>query len=569
MELEENFHLLSRDTSNSGPYDVHLEEFSIQAHKCQLFVETSLKIPYGSHCGLVGRNGLGKTTLLKHIGERLLPIHPDMDVLYVEQEVSADDVTVLDTVLSANVERWDLIKELRNLDQVLDNEGIKDGNGDNKLLDRYNEIQEKLVAMQADRDESLIKKILVGLGFSIRDQDRVTREFSGGWRMRISLARALYLTPTLLMLDEPTNHLDLNASIWLTEYLKGYKKSLLIVSHNQRFLNEICTDIYHIDRQKLWHYNGNYSSFRCGYLQKLKDEKKQWDKLQTEVSKMRRKSIQRAKVDEVIKKAEDKGITRPDKPYTVKIQFFPVFKLAHPVIEVNEVSFSYPVENGNEGEMKLLFRRLNFGIGLDTRAVIVGPNGVGKTTLLNLLIGNLKPVSGEIRRNNALRVGYYNQHFVDFLPLDKTPIEYIEGISTLTEDDYCRRGQLDVYQKNRQQIIRQFLGSIGLEGRIHNLPIEKLSGGQKARVALVALYVQKPHVIFLDEPTNHLDIESIEGLIEAVNDFNGAIVMVSHDMELITRTNSELWVCRDGGVAPYEGDYDDYVDEIMEEIEAL
>ena len=284
-EVEANFSASVSNTNQCTSKDINLFNFSINAHNKDLFIDADLKINYGFRYGLIGKNGIGKTTLLKHIAYRLLPISDQMDVLYVEQEVEPTNTSVFETVLSAHKERMLLIKLVKELEQDLEN-----NIDDEELLEKYQESCDKLNAIGADKDEGLVHKILSGLGFSIEDQDWPTKQFSGGWRMRISIARALYMEPTLLMLDEPTNHLDLNAVIWFTEYLKKWKKILLIVSHSQSFLNEVCTHTINIENKKLVYYHGNYSSFAKSLSAKRKNQEKEWTKVEKALQAMQKKS---------------------------------------------------------------------------------------------------------------------------------------------------------------------------------------------------------------------------------------------------------------------------------------
>ncbi len=538
-DIDTNFSASVSNSNQCTIRDISLFNITINAHKKDLFVDTDLKIIYGNHYGLVGKNGIGKTTLLKHIAYRKLPISDKMDVLYIEQEIESTDVSVFETVMSAHQERLILIKRSKYLEDHLDE--------DDALFDEYQEITDKLIVMGADKDESKVHKILSGLGFSIKEQEYATKQFSGGWRMRISIARALYMEPTLLLLDEPTNHLDLTAVIWFTEYLKKWKSTLLIVSHNQSFLNEICTHIINIESQKLVEYSGNYSKFRRSYHDKYRRQEKEWLKVKRKLKEMKNKSIAKIQQEEYLKNSE---IMEPDRPYDVKIRFNDFLSLSMPILEIKDVTFGYREDD-------ILFRNLDFGLDLDSRITLVGANGVGKSTLINLLVGNLVPLSGNIIRNSQLRIGYYNQHFAEFLPMDQTPVEYILLL-----------GQKNKTHDNVQEV-RKSLGCIGLESNAHGILIKQLSGGQKARVAFVALTAMKPHILFLDEPTNHLDVETIDALIDGINSYKGGVIIISHDVELITRTDCRLWVCKNNNVEEYEEGYEEYRNEILETIDAL
>lgn len=542
-KVDTNFSMSVQMNNQCTNKDINIFNFSIEAHQKKLFIETDLKINYGHKYGLIGRNGIGKSTLLQHIAYRKLPISEKMDVFYVEQEVESSNQTVFEMVLSAHQERIEMIFKLKKMEQCLEKE-----NHNNYILDEYNELLEKMEAMGIDKDESLVRRILTGLGFNKEEQEYPVKQFSGGWRMRISLARALYMEPTVLMLDEPTNHLDLNAVIWLTEYLKTYKRTILVISHNQSFLNDVCNMIINIENQKLVYYSSNYIKFKKSYDQKLVNMEKEWNKVEKEIKKMQKESKSKKEQQEYLNEKKKNGIVKPDKKYEVKIRFPIANELKRPILEVHDVKFGF-------NEDKILFKEINFGIDMDTRMTIVGKNGIGKSSLINLLVGNLEPLEGEIIRNRCLKIGYYNQHFTEGLPIEKTPIEYIQSISLLSDEE------------NSEPMVRKYLGQIGLEGNAHKLVIEQLSGGQKARVALVALMVMKPHLLFLDEPTNHLDIESIDGLIKGINQFNGGVIIISHDMNLIMQTNCLMYVLKDKQLTEYDGDYEDYVSEVLNSVD--
>ncbi|XP_028642324.1 ATP-binding cassette sub-family F member 1 isoform X2 [Grammomys surdaster] len=541
----------SRQAMLENASDIKLEKFSISAHGKELFVNADLYIVAGRRYGLVGPNGKGKTTLLKHIANRALSIPPNIDVLLCEQEVVADETPAVQAVLRADTKRLRLLEEEKRLQGQLEQ-------GDDTAAEKLEKVYEELRATGAAAAEAKARRILAGLGFDPEMQNRPTQKFSGGWRMRVSLARALFMEPTLLMLDEPTNHLDLNAVIWLNNYLQGWRKTLLIVSHDQGFLDDVCTDIIHLDTQRLHYYRGNYMTFKKMYQQKQKELLKQYEKQEKKLKELKAggKSTKQAEkqTKEVLTRKQQKcrrknqdeesqdppELLKRPKEYTVRFTFPDPPPLSPPVLGLHGVTFGY------EGQ-KPLFKNLDFGIDMDSRICIVGPNGVGKSTLLLLLTGKLTPTNGEMRKNHRLKIGFFNQQYAEQLHMEETPTEYLQRSFNLPYQD-----------------ARKCLGRFGLESHAHTIQICKLSGGQKARVVFAELACREPDVLILDEPTNNLDIESIDALGEAINEYKGAVIVVSHDARLITETNCQLWVVEEQSVSQIDGDFDDYKREVLE-----
>merc|ERR1719414_2104853 len=534
--------------------DIKIDKFSIAAKGKDLFRDASLLIAQGRRYGLVGPNGHGKTTLLRHIGSRALQIPPNIDVLYCEQEVVADEKSALETVLLSDEKRTNLLKECKELEKQ--QEKGKD------VTERLSEVYEELQAIGADQAEPRARRLLSGLGFTREMQERATNKFSGGWRMRVSLARALYIEPTLLMLDEPTNHLDLNAVIWLDNYLQGYKKTLLVVSHDQSFLDNVCTDIIHLDQCKLWYYKGNYSMFKKMEMQKRRERIKDYEKQEKRIKELKASGQSKKKAESKQKEAltrkqqknqsklskqddEDTGPTelleRP-KEYVVRFRFPDVSSLQPPILGLYNVSFGY------EGQGKL-FKNVDFGIDMESRVAIVGPNGVGKSTFLKLLMGDIEPNKGEARMNLRLKIGRFDQHSGEHLTAAESATEYLMRLFDLPVEK-----------------ARKALGSFGLQSHAHTVMMKDLSGGQKSRVALAELTLSAPDVIILDEPTNNLDIESIDALGDAIKEYDGGVIIVSHDERLIRETECQLWVIEEQTINEIEGGFDDYRKEVLDQL---
>ena len=479
------------NTSNSK--DIFVKDLDIKVPARTLIVASDLKINYGQKYGLIGKNGSGKSTLLSVISSKSIDIPKNLDVFLVSQEFNFDtNKTVYEIVAEANHKKNKLLKKLLEFENN---------------YEEYQNIQQKLCALDVTKDEAIIRKILSGLGFNREQQDHTFGSFSGGWKMRCVLARALWMQPHLLLLDEPTNHLDINAVIWLTDYLKNWKKSLIIVSHDIYFINQVCTKIIHIENNKLNYYNGNYDTFVSTYKKHQVELQKQWDKILRRKKEMQNKSTKKEIVDKFMK---DNAHLEPLKPYVVKIKFYEIeCNLKNPYVNLSNITFGYDYP---------LFADLNLTINSNDKFIIVGKNGVGKSTLLQIITEKMK-FTGSIDKNPNLKIGYYHQHLTDTLPLDKTPIEFLN----LGDD------------------AKKYLGQLGLTKDLFTKQISLLSGGQKARVVLAQINSMNPHLLLLDEPTNHLDMESLHALINAINTFDGAIILITHNLTVIEQINGTIY----------------------------
>ena len=529
--------------------NVSLQNISVLVPGKTLIENSNLNILYGQKYGLVGNNGIGKTTLLKQMSDGTLPIEKHIDMFYVSQELEFDpDKTIYQIVLDANRKRMKLTRRLEEIHRLLyGSDGQEDENDEgelndeetDKLMTEEEEIDEKLRSMDYMKDDSIIRKILFGLGFSHEEHNMKYSQFSGGWKMRVSLARGLYMKPTLLMLDEPTNHLDLNAVIWLTNYLTvEWKKGLIIVSHDSYFLNEVCTNTIHIDNKKLNYYKGNYSSYKKQYNQHIKDLEKQWKIIENKVKDMKKKNIPRKETQKFL---QDNESTRPPKPYYVNIRFQEATSIKWPSLAATDVTFGY--------EDNPLFDKISLSLYEGEKITIVGSNGVGKSTLIKILMGTIEPSAGEVLRDQRLRIGFYNQHVSDVLPEKLTPVEYLQTIDKTLSIENARK----------------VLGDSSLPGAVHLQAMSTLSGGQKARVVIASLTVMNPHILLLDEPTNHLDVETIDSLIDAINEFNGAVIMITHNIDMIQKTNSVIYELSDQKLN--ETSFDSYLGKVLKTVE--
>ncbi|EDV95328.1 ATP-binding cassette sub-family F member 2 [Drosophila grimshawi] len=553
-KLEEEARINSEARSCTGSLAVHprsrdvkIATFSITFFGSELLQDTMLELNCGRRYGLIGLNGCGKSSLLAVLGGREVPIPPHIDIFHLTREIPASTKSALQCVMEVDEERIKLEKLAEELAMS------EEDDAQEQLIDIY----ERLDDMSADLAEVKAARILHGLGFDKAMQQKQAKDFSGGWRMRIALARALFVKPHLLLLDEPTNHLDLDACVWLEEELKTYKRILVLISHSQDFLNGVCTNIIHLTGKRLKYYTGNYEAFVRTRMELLENQMKQYNWEQDQISHMKnyiarfghgsaKLARQAQSKEKTLAKMVAQGLTEKVTDDKVLNFYFPSCgKVPPPVIMVQNVNFRY------SDETPWIYKKLEFGIDLDTRLALVGPNGAGKSTLLKLLYGDLVPTSGMIRKNSHLRIARYHQHLHELLDLDASPLEYM------------MRAFPDVKEKEE---MRKIIGRYGLTGRQQVCPIRQLSDGQRCRVVFAWLAWQVPHLLLLDEPTNHLDMETIDALADAINDFDGGMVLVSHDFRLINQVAEEIWVCEKETVTKWKGGILDYKDHLKNKI---
>ncbi|XP_023512784.1 ABC transporter F family member 1 [Cucurbita pepo subsp. pepo] len=516
--------------------DIRIESLTVTFHGHDLIVDSELELNYGRRYGLLGLNGCGKSTLLSAIGCRELPIPEHMDIYHLTREIEASDMSSLEAVMSCDEERLKLEKEAESL------AAQEDGGGEQ--LDR---IYERLEAMDASTAEKRAAEILNGLGFNKQMQGKKTRDFSGGWRMRIALARALFMNPTILLLDEPTNHLDLEACVWLEENLKKFDRILVVVSHSQDFLNGVCTNIIHMQNRKLKLYTGNYDQYVQTRSELEENQMKMYKWEQDQIASMKeyiarfghgsaKLARQAQSKEKTLAKMERGGLTeKVVRDRVLVFRFVDVGKLPPPVLQFVEVTFGYTPDN-------LIYKNIDFGVDLDSRIALVGPNGAGKSTLLKLMTGELVPLDGMVRRHNHLRIAQFHQHLADKLDLEMSALQFM----------------IKEYPGNEEEKMRAAIGKFGLSGKAQVMPMKNLSDGQRSRVIFAWLAWRQPHLLLLDEPTNHLDIETIDSLAEALNEWDGGLVLVSHDFRLINQVAQEIWVCENQAVTKWEGDIMDF-----------
>ncbi len=497
-----------------------------------LFEGSSATIPTGHKVGFVGRNGTGKTTLFRLIREELaleggsIRLQRGARIGGVAQEVPGSETSLLDTVLEADTERAELMAESETTEDAT----------------RIADIQTRLVDINAWSAEARASSILKGLGFKSAEQAMPCSAFSGGWRMRVALAGVLFSAPDLLLLDEPTNYLDLEGALWLESYLAKYPHTAIVISHDRAMLNRSVGSILHLEDRKLTLYQGNYDTFaatRTARLAAAEAEAKKQDArrahLQSFVDRFRYKASKAVQAQSRLKMiAKMQPITTPQEAALKRFVFPTPEELSPPIIAMDNVAVGY--------DGKPVLSQLSLRIDQDDRIALLGRNGEGKSTLSKLLSARMGPISGEITRARKLRVGYFAQHQLDELHSDETPLDHI------------RRQWPDESPGK----LRARLGGFGIGAEQAETIAGRLSGGQKARLSLLLATIDAPHLLVLDEPTNHLDVESREALIEALNIYTGAVILVSHDIHLLSHVADQLWLVNDGRVSRYEGDLDAY-----------
>jgi len=495
-------------------------------------------LPPRSRVGLIGRNGAGKSTLMKIIAGTGEPDAGSVEmprgsrIGYIAQEAPAGTATPFETVLAADVERAALMEEA---------ETVEDHH-------RIGEIHERLIAIDAHSAPARCARILVGLGFDETMQHQPLDSFSGGWKMRVALAALLFSEPDLLLLDEPSNHLDLEATLWLENFLKGYRATMVVISHERDLLNNVVDHILHLEQGKVFLYPGGYDAF----------EKQRAERMAQLESARAAQASQRAKLQDYISRNSARASTAKQAQSRAKAlaRMSPIASMAEdpslsfdfpnpdelrpPLITLDMASVGYAAGNP-------ILQRLNIRLDPTDRLALLGRNGNGKTTLARLLAAQLTPMDGQITSSGKMRIGYFTQYQVEELDGGDTPFEHMtrlmKGFSPAAV-----RGQL---------------GRFGFSGAKATTQVGKLSGGERARLALALITREAPHLLILDEPTNHLDVDSREALVQALNEYSGAVVLVSHDRHMLELTADRLVLVDSGTAVEYNGTLEDYTDFIL------
>lgn len=529
--------------------DIKVGGVTVSFHGKPLIEETQLTINYGNRYGFIGPNGSGKSTVMKAIAARSIPIPDGIDIYFLDHEYEACDKTAIQAVFEVQDEVQDLELQAEKLNALM-GEVADDEEAMASVQGQLETVYEKLDDLDVNTAEARASSILFGLGFTTQMQGMMTKEFSGGWRMRVALARALFLKPEFLLLDEPTNHLDMEAVLWLEEYLANWDKILFFVCHSQDFMNNVCTDIVRLDPtyKQLRYYSGNYDT----YVQTRRDQDmvqmRQYETEQREIADIKEfiarfghgtvKMVRQAQSREkLLQKKLEAGLTEMPEEIKMYDWSFPdAGSLPVPVLAIENVSFAYPRSDS-------LYKDVDFGVDLQTRVALVGPNGAGKTTLFKLICEELIPTKGQIKRNSHLKISRFTQHFEDKLDLTMTPLDYFKQVLM----------PLQTIDK-----IRSLLGRYGCSGDQQQQIMGELSAGQKARIVFAIIAWERPHLLLLDEPTNPLDMESIDSLALCLNKFQGGVVMISHDMRLISQCAQEIYICDNKEITKYRGDIMDF-----------
>lgn len=498
----------------------------------------SATVPVGARVGLIGRNGAGKSTLMKALIGEIEPDDGDITkpsrarIGYIAQEAPSGTMTPEEVVLASATERAELLAELETCTD----------------MDRMGDVHDRLLAIDAYSAPARAAKILNGLGFDEEMQQRPVESFSGGWKMRIALGALLFSEPEILLLDEPSNHLDLEATLWLENFLRSYPATLVVISHERDLLNKVVDHILHLQGGQLTLYSGGYDAFekqraeRAAQLAAAKaSQDAQRARLQDYVA---RNSARASTAKQAQSRAKMLARMQPiaalmEDP-TLSFDFPDPEELRSPMITLEQAAVGY-------GEAPPILRRLNFRIEADDRIALLGRNGNGKTTLARLLASQLAPAEGEVNAPGRLKVGYFTQYQVEELAGEDTPLDLMNR----------------AMESAAQGAVRAQLGRFGFSGSRAQTRVDKLSGGERARLALALITRDAPHLLILDEPTNHLDVDAREALIQALNDYSGAVILISHDRHMVELTADRLVLVDEGTAREYAGSMQDYIDFVL------
>ncbi|KPC55368.1 ATP-binding cassette domain-containing protein [Amantichitinum ursilacus] len=516
---------------------IRLKSLTLRRGTKVLLDRVDLTLYPGSKVGVVGANGAGKSSFFALLRGELHPdagdveLPPRLRIGHVAQETPSLPVSALEYVLDGDT-------ELREIQRQLDLHGAEDGDG---ML--HGEWLAKLDAIDGYTAQARGSRLLSGLGFSQAEMQKPVSDFSGGWRMRLNLAQALMCRSDLLLLDEPTNHLDLETVVWLEDWLRTYPGMLLVISHDRDFLDSTINGILHVENAQATLYTGTYADFENQRAQKLSQQQQAYEKQQREIAHLQSfvdrfkakasKARQAQSRVKTLERMEVIAAAHIDSPF--HFTFREPVSTPNPLLRIENAAAGYAIESP-------ILQGLNLSLEKSARIGLLGVNGAGKSTLIKMLAAENAPLAGERVEGKGLKIGYFAQHQVDALRLDESPLWHMQKLDPMT----------------REQEFRNFLGGFDFHGDMASAPVAPFSGGEKARLALALLIWQKPNLLLLDEPTNHLDIEMRQALTQALQDFEGAIILVSHDRHLLRASVDDFWLIENGNVRPFDGDLDDY-----------
>lgn len=519
-----------------------MQQISLHRGPLSILEQADLTLHSGWKVGIIGANGAGKSTLFSMILGQLqadgghLQLPGQLRIAHMAQEVVASERRAVDYVLDGDY-------QLRKVQQAL---AEADAAGDHH---RSAELHSQLDDLQGYSAESRARQLLAGLGFSEADGDRPVQSFSGGWRIRLNLAQALMCPSDLLLLDEPTNHLDLDATIWLEQWLRQYPGTLLLISHDRDFIDNVVGYVVHLYQKKLEIYKGNYSAFEVLRAERLAQQQAQYEKQQARIAEIdsfvrrfRAKATKARQAQSRLKeleRMEKLSAAHIESPFTFR--FTASDKVSNPLLKLRDADCGY---SGNA-----ILQQLSLNLEPGARIGLLGPNGAGKSTLIKSLVGDQSLLAGERSCGEHLRIGYFAQQQLEALDLEASPVLHIQRLSP----------------EASEQDIRDYLGAFDFFGDGALSPVKRFSGGEKARVALAMIAWQKPNLLLMDEPTNHLDLEVRHALTLALQSFDGALILVSHDRNLLRNTVDEFWLVAEGQVQPFSGDLNDYQSWLLEQ----
>ncbi|WP_150590520.1 ATP-binding cassette domain-containing protein [Pandoraea eparura] len=525
---------------------IRFEHLTLARGTKPLFEDTSVTLNPGERVGLVGANGAGKSTLFALLRGQLHADGGDVfvpsrwRVAHVMQETPAVERSALDYVLDGDTRLREIEANIAAAENAHDGHAQADAHAAFADADGYT---------APARGEAL----LLGLGFTLAQTQLPVARFSGGWRMRLNLAQALMCPSDLLLLDEPTNHLDLDAIVWLEDWLKRYPGTLIVISHDREFLDEVCNVTLHIENQQIKRYGGNYSQFEILRGQQLTLQQSAFEKqqktiahLESFITRFKAKATKARQAQSRMKALEKMERIAPAhiaSPFT--FEFRPADSAPNPMLVLEGVRCGYPLEDGSE---KVILPHVTMSVQNEQRIGLLGANGQGKSTLIKTLAGTLATLTGPVKTGKGLQIGYFAQHQVETLRHDDSPLQHLQRLAPDT----------------REQELRDFLGGFNFRGDMATSSIAPFSGGEKARLALALIIWRKPNLLLLDEPTNHLDLETRHALTMALAQFDGTLILVSHDRHLLRATTDQFLLVAGGEVTPFDGDLDDYRDWLLQ-----